>query len=145
MPHRYHDIKARICIEIVLSLGDMNTQLSVVESKMINTKSNSSQKSGKWNELIQLVSKPPPPYKWHSSIKAKSSRKQFKNKSSYLKHASNHIHNTHRHTYIHTQYTHTYIYTYTTHTDIHIYIQTSWSIISINERQFTHEIQTHLR
>ena len=47
MPHRYHDIKARIYIEIVLSLGDMDTQLSVVENKMINTKSNNSQKSGK--------------------------------------------------------------------------------------------------
>jgi hypothetical protein len=47
MPHRYHDIKARICIEIVLLLGDMDTQLSVVENKMINTKSNNSQKSGK--------------------------------------------------------------------------------------------------
>jgi len=32
--------------------------------------------------------------------------------------------------------------TYTIRTDIHTYIQTSWSIISINERQFTHEIQT---
>ena len=46
MPHRYHDIKARIYIEIVLSLGDMDTQLSVVEKKMINIKSNNSQNLG---------------------------------------------------------------------------------------------------
>ena len=89
---------------------------------MVKTKSNNSQTSRKSNELIQLVSKQPPPYKWHFSIKANSNRKQFKNRSWYLKHACNHIRNTHRHTYI--------------------YIQTSWSIISINERQFTHEIYT---
>jgi len=77
---------------------------------MVKTKSNNSQKSGKWNELIQLVSKPPLPYKWHLSIKANSKRKQFKNRSSYLKHACNHIHNTHRHTYIYTNKLKHYFY-----------------------------------
>ena len=47
MPHRYHDIKARIYIEIVLSLGDMDTNFSAVEKKMVKNKSNNSQKPGK--------------------------------------------------------------------------------------------------
>ena len=112
----------------------MDTQLSVVENKMINTNSNNSQKSGKF---IQLVSKPPPPYKLHSSIKVNSNRKQYKNRSSYIKHTCNYIHNTHRHTYIHTQYTHTYIYTYTIHTDIHIYIHNT-HIHTYIHTQYTH-------
>jgi hypothetical protein len=46
MPHRYHDIKARICIEIALSLGDVDTQLSAVENKMITLKAITHKNSG---------------------------------------------------------------------------------------------------
>ena len=117
MPHRYHEIKARIFALIFYCHWEIWTRNYQPLITMVKTKSNNSQTSGKWNELIQLVSKPPPPYNWHFP---NSNRKQYKNRSSYLKHVCNYIHNPY----------------------MNIYIQTSWSISSINERKFTHEIQT---
>ena len=101
LPHRYHEINTRTFVLRLYCHWAIWTRNYQPLKTMVNTKSNNSKTSRKWNELIQLVSKPPPPYIWHLSIKANSNRKQFKNKSPYLKQACNHIHNTQRHTYIH--------------------------------------------
>ena len=63
MPHRYHEIKRRTFVFRFYCHWAIWTRNYKPLKTMVKTKSNNSKTSRKSNELIQLASKPPPPYK----------------------------------------------------------------------------------